>query len=168
MHFTIRPEGPDDAPTIHHVTEAAFLSALRTSHTEAFIVRALRAAGELTVSLVAEAGGELIGHVAVSPVRIEGAHDGWYGLGPLSVLPAHQGQGIGAQLTRQALDALRALGARGCVVLGNPAYYTRFGFQTEARLVLPGVPASHFMAIALRDPIPSGVVAYSAAFEATA
>lgn len=168
MQVIIRAEGPADALAIHHVTETAFRSAARTSHTEAFIVRALRAAGELAVSLVAETGGAVIGHVAVSPVRIEGAHDGWYGLGPLSLLPRHQGQGIGAQLTRQALDALRARGARGCVVLGNPAYYMRFGFRTEARLVLPGVPASHFMAITLRDPTPSGVVAYSAAFDATA
>ena len=163
----IRSERPADAQAIHHVTEAAFRAAVRTSHTEAFIVRALRAAGELTVSLVAEAGGEVIGHVAVSPVRIDGAHDGWYGLGPLSVLPGHQGLGIGAQLTWGVLDALRALGARVCVVLGNPAYYTRFGFRADARLVLPGVPASHFMAITLRASTPSGVVAYSAAFEAT-
>lgn len=167
MHITIRPEAPADADAIHFVTEAAFRTAARTSHTEQFIVRALRLAGELAVSLVAEDQGRIVGHVAVSPVTIDGVHDGWFGLGPIAVLPDLQTKGIGAELMRNALVALRSRGARGCVVLGNPTYYTRFGFAPDAKLVLPGVPPSHFMAITFCNPTPSGIVSYSAAFDAT-
>ncbi|MEC4630073.1 N-acetyltransferase, partial [Bacillus safensis] len=87
---------------------------------------------------------QLLGHVAVSPVTVSDGSTGWYGLGPISVLPARQGQGIGAALMRAAIDALRQQGARGCVLLGEPAYYGRFGFRAEPGLVLPGVPAEYF------------------------
>jgi putative acetyltransferase len=164
----IRAEAPADHDAIHDVIVSAFLGARRGSHTEQFIVRALRAGGELTVSLVAELGGRVVGHVAVSPVKISGTHVDWFGLGPISVLPACQGRGIGAMLLEAALSALRGRGAQGCVVLGNPAYYNRFGFRAEPGLVLPDVAADHFMAIAFRGQVPSGVVAYSEAFNAVA
>lgn len=182
----LRPELPGDASAIEAVTIAAFAHAAHTSHTEQFIVRELRALGQLTVSLVAmEQGAEvdgdldgevagverIVGHVAVSPVTIAPAPAGgtWYGLGPLSVLPPYQGQGIGSQLMRQALEGLRALPqAAGCVVLGEPAYYTRFGFCGEPALVLPGVPPGYFMAVGFAGQVPAGVVQYSAAFDATA
>ncbi|MFX5522399.1 N-acetyltransferase, partial [Acinetobacter baumannii] len=79
--------------TLHALTEAAFRNAAHSSHTEQFIVDALRARGELSVSLVAEMDGKVIGHVAVSPVTISDGSTGWFGLGPISVLPAWQGQG---------------------------------------------------------------------------
>lgn len=130
-------------------------------------MRALRGAGQLSVSLVAEADGAVVGHVAASPVTLSGGERGWYGLGPVSVTPAWQGRGIGSRLVRQALDVLRARGAAGCVVLGEPGYYGRFGFAAAPALVLPGVPPAYFQALAFAGAVPAGTVAYHAAFTAT-
>lgn len=163
----LRDELPSDAGAIDAVTIAAFRHAAHASHTEQFIVRALRDAGQLAVALVAEDGGVIIGHVAVSPVAITGMSAGWYGLGPISVLPEHQGRGVGTLLMQGSLARLRALGAAGCVVLGEPGYYQRFGFAASS-LVLPGVPQQYFQAVAFNGHMPSGTVAYHASFEATA
>ncbi|MEZ2351119.1 GNAT family N-acetyltransferase [Caballeronia sp. RCC_10] len=84
------------------------------------IVDALRAAGRLSVPMV-----------ALSPVLIDGRDERWFGLGPLSVAPMRQRQRIGSALTRNALARLRASGAARCFVLGDPAYYARFGLRTE-------------------------------------
>lgn len=164
----IRPEQPTDVAAIHALTEDAFRQAEHSSHTEQFIVDALRARGELTVSLVAEQDGEVVGHVAVSPVAVSDGSTGWFGLGPISVLPARQGQGVGAALMRAAIDALRSQQAHGCVLLGEPAYYGRFGFRAESGLILPGVPAEYFQALCLQPPMAQGEVRYSPAFETTA
>ncbi|MDQ0138585.1 GNAT family N-acetyltransferase [Cupriavidus necator] len=168
MPLQIRPELPTDADAIARLTTAAFLNAPHASHTEAYIVNALRRAGQLTVSLVAQDGAALVGHVAVSPVAISSGAAGWHGLGPLSVVPPRQGQGIGAQLVRAALAALRRQGAAGCVVLGEPAYYGRFGFAAHPGLVLPGVPPAYFQALAFDGACPAGTVRYHDAFNATA
>ncbi|MDK3025389.1 N-acetyltransferase [Cupriavidus taiwanensis] len=168
MPLQIRPEVPTDADAIARLTTAAFLAAPHASQTEAFIVNALRRAGQLTVSLVAQDGEALVGHVAVSPVTVSSGAAGWYGLGPVSVVPPRQGQGIGAQLVRAALDALRRQGAAGCVVLGEPAYYGRFGFAAQPGLVLPGVPPQYFQALAFGGACPAGTVSYHDAFNATA
>ena len=164
--YRIRPEAADDAAAITDLIQTAFATAVHRSGTEGAIVSALRTAGELTVSLVAESDGQLVGHVAISPVRISDGSTGWYGLGPVAVLPAQQRLGIGAALIRQALDNLRDLGAAGCVVLGDPAYYRRFGFTAMPELVLPGVPAAYFQALHLAGPMPQGAVTYSPAFDA--
>lgn len=164
---TVRPETPNDADSITDVTHAAFANAPHRSGTEAAIVSALRASGELTVSLVADIDERIVGHVAVSPVRISDRRGAWYGLGPVSVLPSFQGKGIGAALIRQALTTLQTQGADGCVVLGDPAYYTRFGFAVVDGLVLPGVPASYFQALRFTDTFPQGDVTYSPAFDVT-
>ena len=160
----IRQETPDDVAAIEVVTVAAFLEAPHTSHTEQVIVAALRAAGALSVSLVAEAEGAVVGHVAVSPVAISDGTPGWFGLGPISVLPAWQGRGIGSALMRAALEALRELGAAGCVVVGKPAFYGRFGFRAEPGLVLPDVPPEFFMMAVLGSNSPRGIVSYHDAF----
>jgi len=106
--------------------------------------------------------------VAVSPVTVSGGVVGWYGLGPVSVAPTCQGRGVGRALVERALAELRAQGAAGCVVLGEPVYYARFGFVAEPALVLAGVPAEYFQALAFIGPPPSGTVAYQPAFAATA
>ena len=172
MTLQLRHETPADIAAIEAVTVAAFADAPHTSHTERFIVRALRAAHELTLSIVAEEHGEVVGHVAVSPMTITDSHgrkgEGWYGLGPISVLPLRQGNGIGSRLMEQALSELRAMRAAGCRLLGDPAYYARFGFQAHAGLQLPGVPPGYFMALALQGPVPEGIVQYSDAFNAAA
>lgn len=168
MNVRIRPEGPDDAQAIDRVTVAAFATTPHTDHTEHFIVRALRAADALTVSLVAEADGKVVGHVAVSPVAITDGSPDWFGLGPISVLPAAQGRGIGSALMVEALQRLRNRPAAGCVLLGDPAFYRRFGFRPVAGLALPGVPAEYFLALAFGNAFPQGNVAYHPAFKATA
>lgn len=162
----IRQEGPSDAAAIEVVTVAAFQNAAHTSHTEQFIVRALRDSGQLAVSLVADDEGSVIGHVAVSPVSISGDAEGWYGLGPISVAPERQGRGVGSELMGHALTELRRRGAAGCVVLGEPSYYSRFGFKAEPSLVLADVPAEYFQAIAFHGSVPSGTVSYHESFAA--
>ncbi len=133
----------------------------------------------MTISLVAESsaeseaeqGGQIIGHVAISPVtissRIDAGNTGrWYGLGPIAVLPEQQGSGIGSKLMVGALDRLRRSGASGCVLLGDPLYYQRFGFKPVSSLVLPDVPPEYFLALSFGDSFPSGTVAYHEAFNA--
>lgn len=172
MTAQLRHETSNDVTAIEAVTVAAFANAPHTSHTEHFIVRALRANEPLTLSIVAEEDGQIVGHVALSPVTISDVRRqqtrGWYGLGPISVLPRYQKQGIGSRLMEQALLELRAIQAAGCVLLGEPAYYRRFGFQTHAGLQLPGVPPEYFMALALHGAMAEGIVQYSEAFNATA
>ncbi len=168
MNITVRAEQPEDIDTITRLTQAAFLHAEHSSHTEQFIVNALRDAGQLTFSLVALDGEQVVGHVALSPVTISSGVTGWYGLGPISVWPAQQGQGIGSALMHAALAALRQHGAAGCVLLGDPGYYARFGFRPQPGLTLPGVPPEYFQALGFTDHIPEGEVRYHSAFDATA
>ncbi|WKB53900.1 GNAT family N-acetyltransferase [Eleftheria terrae] len=164
--FEMRPETQADVAAIEAVTIAAFRDVGHSSHTEHHIIRALRASGELLHSWVAEERGQIIGHVALSPVTVSDGSAGWYGLGPVSVRPGYQGRGVGSRLVLCALSALRAQGAAGCVVLGEPRYYSRFGFRAEPALRLPGVPAEYFMAMALHGAMASGTVSYSPAFDA--
>jgi putative acetyltransferase len=166
MDADIRTERPEDADSIHAVTIAAFMDAPHTSHTEQFVVRELRRAGQLAVSLVAALGGQVVGHVAISPVTISDGTGDWFGLGPVSVVPRYQRRGLGSRLVRDALVRLRAAGGRGCVLVGEPAYYGRFGFRAEPGLVLPGVPPQYFQALCLARAMPAGVVTFHAAFAA--
>lgn len=166
MDIQISNESIGDTAKIHRVTEQAFLNAPHTDHTEQFIVDALRRSSVLTISQIAKADGEIIGHVAISPVSISNGATGWFGLGPISVLPEFQGLGIGSKLMKSSLAALEALGATGCVVLGDPAYYGRFGFKAVDGLVYPGVPAEYFQALSFTDKFPQGEVSYHEAFSA--
>lgn len=166
MFIRIRPEAPSDFAAIARVTVDAFRTAEHSTGTEQFIIRALRESGQLAVSLVAESDGIVVGHAAASPVTISSGAPGWYGLGPVSVQPARQRQGIGAELVRHVLSALQAAGAAGCVVLGEPRYYARFGFRPEPSLSLPGVPGGYFQTLAFRGTLPAGSVAYHDAFSA--
>lgn len=162
----IRQESPTDAAAIHAVTAAAFLDAPHTAHTEQFIVDALREAGALTISLVAEQGGDVVGHVALSPVSISDGSTGWFGLGPVSVKPELQGKGIGSRLMQVAIQSLRERGAAGCVLVGDPSYYSRFGFKPESSMVLPDVPPEYFQALPFGPSVPRGVVTFHEAFSA--
>lgn len=171
MPIQIRDEVPADIPVIESVVAEAFRSATHASGTEPLIVNALRARGQLSISLVAtdadQLGGRIVGHVAVSPVAISDGSADWYGLGPIAVLPAWQSKGVGTLLMNAALDALRRRGARGCVVLGEPAYYSRFGFVCRADLVLPDVPPEYFQAVRFEGEWPAGTVQYDEAFWVT-
>lgn len=159
----IRDEAPGDISAIRLLVSEAFASAPHASGTEAAIVDALRAAGALTVSLVAVEDDSVIGHVAISPVSIAGAAD-WYGLGPVAVVPGRQGRGVGSGLIRRALLRLRDFGAAGCVVLGDPVYYARFGFGRHPGLTYPNAPAPYFQALHFTPHRPTGQVAYHPAF----
>lgn len=166
--MTIRPETAGDIAAIEKVHIAAFANQRYSHQTEHLIVNALRAAQALTVSLVAEVDGVVVGHIAFSPIKINGQHCEWYALGPVGVLPEHQSRRIGQELVRQGLAAIRALGAEGCVLVGEPAYYQRFGFRQCRELVMEGVPAEYFMCLAMGEQIPSGTVGHHAAFWVTA
>lgn len=163
----IRDETSADIPAIAALMAAAFETLAVSQHTEPFIIAALRAAGALTISRVAE-DGQVVGHLAFSPVRIGDGSRHWYGLGPLSVWPARQRQGIGTALMEDGLDRLRRLGAAGCVLVGHPAFYRRFGFRNFAELVLPGVPPEIVLALPLGERLPRGTVTFHAAFLAQA
>ena len=125
--MTLRPEKPCDLESIRSVHRSAF-----PTETESRLVDLLRARGKALVSLVAQVDGLVAGHVLFSPVVLE-AHAGLLsglGLAPLAVLPSHQRRGIGSSLVREGLEACRREQCPFVVVLGNPSYYQRFGFQT--------------------------------------
>jgi putative acetyltransferase len=162
----IRDETKADAAAITEVTAAAFASMEISSHTEQFIVEALRSAGALTVSLVAEMDGQVVGHIAFSPVTISDGAEAWYGLGPVSVLPDLQRMGIGKALIQEGLERLKAMKARGCCLVGHPEYYRKFGFENTPGLGLEGVPAEVFFAQAFDGAYPRGNVTFHQAFGA--
>ncbi|MBN3819333.1 N-acetyltransferase [Paraburkholderia sp. Se-20369] len=165
---TLRDERASDAAAIARVIAAAFADAPQGGRLEQRIVDALRADGCLSVSLVAERDERLIGHVAFSPVTIGGGGAGWYGLAPLAVLPDCRRRSVGAGLVRTGLDTLRQRGAHGCVVLGDPAYYARFGFEPAGEIVFPQAPPEYLMALSFDAavPRPAGEVRYHASFHA--
>jgi putative acetyltransferase len=160
-------ERPGDEAGIRRVTQAAFIGLPYSQQTEAAIIDALRAADALTVSLVALEHDGLIGHVAFSPVRIAGIDRGWFGLGPVSVAPDRQREGVGSRLIRHGLQQLRAMGARGCVVVGDPGYYRRFGFEPKAGLTYSPLPPEYFQALAFDGDAAVGEVEYHDGFSAT-
>lgn len=162
----ISTETPADIDAIFALTQHAFRDHPHSQQTEGYIINALRAAGALTLSLVAREDGRPVGHIAFSPVTISGGAADWYGLGPVAVLPAMQGRGIGAALIDAGVAELKALGAAGCVVMGDPAYYQRFGFEATPALTYPGVPPEYFMAQVFTRPA-QGQVDYHPAFTAT-
>jgi putative acetyltransferase len=162
----IRNETDADVSAITEVTVAAFKTLAVSNHTEQYIIAALRAAGALTLSLVAEVEGRVIGHIAFSPVTISDGTRNWYGLGPVSVLPAYQRQGVGKALIREGLARLKAMNAQGCCLVGHPDYYRKFGFVNMPGLVLEGVPQAVFFALSFGGHVPQGAVAFHEAFKA--
>jgi putative acetyltransferase len=164
----VRSESNGDRDSIEQLLIAAFANHPYSHQTEHFIVNALRAAGAMTISLVAEMDGKVVGHIAFSPIQIDGAQCKWLGVGPLAVLPEHQRHGIGKALVDAGLKALRESGFEGCVLVGDPNYYRQFGFAQIPGLVLDGVPAENFMGLCLGGAAPQGHVAFHTAFSATA
>lgn len=162
--ITIRPEAAGDEATIHALTEAAFRDMEYSDGDEHHLVDRLRADGDLTLSLVAEDAERIVGHIAFSPVSISDGATGWYGLGPVSVWPELHRKGIGGALIRRGIADMRAMGARGIVLLGSNEYYPRFGFAHEPQLKYPGPPPEYFQCMALEGDLPSGEVRYAPAF----
>lgn len=161
---TIREEEPDDAATIHALTEAAFRDMPFSDGDEQELVNRLRADGDLSLSLVAEDAERIVGHIAFSPVTISDGTTGWFGLGPVSVWPELQRQGIGSALISEGLARMAAMGARGIVLLGSTEYYPRFGFEHDPQLAFPGPPAEYFQRLVLEGDAPTGTVTYAPAF----
>ncbi|WP_276118347.1 GNAT family N-acetyltransferase [Pararhizobium qamdonense] len=160
----IRPEKPEDRAAIRAVTISAFQDHPHSDQTEHLILDRLRKAGALALSLVAEVNGDVAGHIAFSPVTLSDGSKDWYGLGPVSVLPALQGQGIGGALIRQGLDMLRHQAAAGCVVMGDPDLYRKFGFRNDPQFTLKDCAPQYFLTQPLSLPGASGMVTYNPAF----
>lgn len=166
LKVAIRNETDADVNAISEVTVAAFNTLAISNHTEQFIITALRAANALTVSLVAEVNGRVIGHIAFSPLTISDGTRNWYGLGPVSVLPQYQRQGVGKALVKEGLSRLKDMHAQGCCLVGHPDYYRKFGFRNMPGLVLEGVPQEVFFALSFDGQTPQGTVTFHDAFKA--
>lgn len=160
----IRKERIIDIEAITEVTIAAFKNHPISNHTEQFIINALRDAGVLTISLVAEITGQIVGHIAFSPITVSDGTTGWYGLGPVSVLPEYQKQGIGKSLINEGLSLLKDMGGLGCTLVGDPNYYKRFGFKNYPELIHEGIPQEFFLVLPFSEKIPKGVVVFHEGF----
>lgn len=163
----VRAEEERDWSAVQAVNESAFETAA-----EARLVAALREQAEPIVSLVAEDGGTIVGHIMYSPVALPG-HAGLkiMGLAPMAVAPAHQRRGIGSALVRAGLERCKERGFGAVVVLGHPHYYPRFGFSPSVRFGIGceyEVPDEAFMVVELQAGYlqgASGKVKYHAAFD---
>jgi putative acetyltransferase len=160
----IRNEKATDIAAITEVTIAAFKNHPISNQTEQFIIHALRAADALTVSLVAEIDGQVIGHIAFSPVSVSNGATDWYGLGPVSVLPDHQRQGISKALINEGLFMLKRIGGQGCALVGPPDFYKRFGFKNYPELVHEGIPQEVFLVLPFTEKMPKGIFVFHEGF----
>lgn len=162
--LTIRPEKAVDIDRITQILEAAFEDHPHSNQKEHLLVSELRAEDALTLSLVAEVDENIVGHIAFSEVTINGIFDSWYGLAPASVDPEYQNRGIGSWLIESGLTELKNRDAKGCVLVGEPEYYRRFGFQHQNKLTYEGVPEEYFLVQSFSEEIPGGQVKYHPLF----
>jgi putative acetyltransferase len=161
----IREECASDDLAINDLTIRAFKPMSYSDGTEAQIIRLLRQSGHLTLSLVAEEDGAIIGHVAFSPITIDGAHDGWFGLGPIAVEPTRQRSGIGRALILKGLEALKGRGAVGVALIGDPIVYSRVGFESDGLLSYRDIDRRFVQRLVFSGPIPNGELRFADAFE---
>lgn len=166
MKLLIRDETEADICKISEVTTEAFKSLEESDNTEHFIIKALRAAKALTISLVAEVDGQIVGHIAFSPVNISNGTLDWYGLGPVSVSPDYQRQGVGKALIQEGLSRLKKIHAKGCCLVGHPDYYKKFGFKNTTKLKFEGVPEEVFFVLSFDGHIPGEKVTFHEGFNA--
>lgn len=161
----ILDERPTDAAAIHALTARAFAAVSYSDGSEPTVIDRLRDAGALAVSLVALRGRDLAGHVAFSKAT-GGTGDGgcWYALGPISVEPSLQRGGIGSALISAGLERLRRAGAAGVMLVGDPAYYARFGFVTAPECTPPGQPSEYFQMLPLAAKRPTTGLDFHGAF----
>ncbi|MEL7486310.1 MAG: N-acetyltransferase, partial [Pseudomonadota bacterium] len=158
-------ERPGDEDAIRELTKTAFASAPFSDGTEPAIIDALRASGDLALSLVAEREGRIIAQVTFSPVTVDGDYVRWVGLGPVSVEPSLQKRGVGGRLIRDGLRRIKTMGARACVLVGDPAYYARFGFDGDCGLDYAGIEARYVQRLLFAPPALAGALRYCDAFE---
>lgn len=162
--MNIRPEADRDLDAIRDINILAFQDHPHSQQTEHLIVEELRAADALVLSLVAELDGEVVGHIAFSAADIGGSSADWFLLGPVAVHPAHQGAGIGSALVEAGLDELRSRGANGCALIGDPAFYNRFGFSQYPGITCEDVPEENVLCLLISGEMPTGEVTYHPAF----
>ena len=164
--LTIRDETSADIDAIFALTAAAFAPMPFSDGSEPHIINRLRTDGDLTLSLVAEINGEIVGQITFSPVSLDGLAD-WYGLGPVAVdtdwQRGQKGTNIGSALIHAGLSRLKALGANGCVLIGNPDYYSRFGFRSGG-LTYGEVPGEYVQWLSFGDDVPRGEIRYAQGF----
>jgi len=163
----LREETTADIDAVTEVTIAAFKNLPVSNQTEQFIIKALRSAVALTISLVAIVDERVVGHIAFSPVVMSDGTKSWYGLGPISVLPECQKQGIGKALVNEGLSMLKNMGGQGCALVGDPNYYKRFGFKNFPELVHEGIPQEVFFALPFNEKVPQGTIEFHDSFLAT-
>jgi len=161
----IRPESPDDRETIYALTKTAFDPMPFSDGTEADCINKLRADGDLRWSLVAIDQGKLVGHIAFSPVFLTDSPNEWFGLGPVSVWPDFQKTGIGSKLVNTGLEVLKQSNVPGCVLIGDPGYYKRFGFVGDGRISYRDLPNEVVQWLAFGHKKPSGTVTFSPGLE---
>jgi putative acetyltransferase len=164
----IRPEQPGDVSAIHELLRSTF-----PTEDEAQLVDALRAAGRLPISIVAEEDGRIVGHIALSPVTVGELTGDGLGLAPLAVIPHRQRQGIGSRLVRAGLEAAAERNTGFVVVLGHPEYYPRFGFKRASAAGLQNEYSADeaFMVLEIRPGsmlAGGGLVKYAPEFNALA
>ncbi|WP_163338917.1 GNAT family N-acetyltransferase [Desulfopila sp. IMCC35008] len=161
----IRSENTSDIEVITDITKAAFEDRSFSLNTEHFTIQDLRADGALTVSLVAEVDGRIVGYIAFSPVTISDGTKNWYNLGPVAIVPEFQGRRIGTILVNSGLTLLKSMSSEGIVLIGLPAYFSRFGFWSYPQLINDGTPQEVFLAMSLTERIPNGTVDLHKAFK---
>lgn len=166
MCVRVRDEREGDHAAVRGVHLAAF-----PGPEEAALVDAVRSDAEPIISLVAEVDGAVVGHVLFSPVAVAGNIEPLrFGLAPVGVLPDEQGRGIGAALIEAGLARSREAGAVGVVLLGEPSYYSRFGFVAASTfgLVYEAVgehPTFQALELVPGGFAPTGSVGYHPAFD---
>ena len=160
----VRDERPEDFGAVVDLTKRALAPKPFAAGDEQALIGKLRDVGALTISLVAELDGKVAGHVAFSPALAKNGSQGWFALGPISVEPYLQKQGIGGRLIREGLARLFQMDAAGCIVLGDPAYYPRFGFRPFPQFAPEGEPAEYFMILPMRVDEPACVLEFHPAF----
>jgi putative acetyltransferase len=166
LAIRIRPEVEADHPAIFDLTRRAFAPMRFAAGNEQALISDLRDLGALSLSLVAEHQGEVVGHVALSPVTHESGEAGWFGLGPISVEPALQRQGVGGALIAEARRWLSDQAARGCILTGDPNYYPRHGFLPAPEHAPEAEPPEYFMVLSLAGTLPAGRFRFHPAFHA--
>lgn len=164
MRTMIRLEIASDHAAIHDITERAFAPMPFSDGDEQDLIDRLRSAEALEISLVAELGGKIVGQVTFTEAFAADRSSGWYALGPVAVEPELQKQAIGSALIEAGIAMLRDRDAAGCVLVGNPAYYRRFGFQLYPELCPEGEPAEYFQILPLRVTDPRCVIGFHPLF----
>lgn len=164
MSWTIRDERAGDEAAIRQMVERAFTGHPYSDGDEAQVIDALRADGDLVLSLVAEDGNAIVGQVTYSRAILSNGEEGWMVVGPVAVEPARQGEGIGRALMEAGEARMQAMGAKGITVLGDPDLYARFGYRQHTAMTLEGELGEYLQVKSFGAPIPAATITYAPAF----